>query len=402
MLNVQSLKQQCLEAVECFSVDASSLPRTLVALTQQMKKCCFSFDAEAAASNGHDACLERAKLNQLACCSGNYFCTAVWNDHYRCARRIARARDVDSYLKTVGRETSAAPKVFLETRAVVKYLMERDGRVPENVVVWVASQADFETLALLLRWGCQPKEAVFRVVLADTAAVGRVDYAPAAPSDGCSRVADKTLEPGIAFVRQCMRKSNASCLEALLEFAPSTEKHAKRALVYDNLQCLVVLERRGCPLPKKAVCIAIRWDSVDCLRHLLLRRDASVDNSALGLAIEKRSFRCAKLLFSLGHSRDLALYYCTKFRCFQLLKYFTENGCLLGGLEILIDDCLFLKTALAVDCLHVPGVEREKVEIFFASPKFEQYKINQQLAFRGDGNNIELFSLLRDDAVWTR
>lgn len=396
MIRVQSLKQQSLAAFTHFKLSTLyKLPKALADLSERMEKCCFSFDAEAATAAGHDACLERAKFNQLACCSGNYFCTAVWNDHDRCARRIARACNVDAYLANLVPGTSPAPEVFLETRAVAKYLIEKEATLPENIILWVASQGDFETLSLLLRWGCKPTDAVFRAVLVDSTVYGRVDYVPAAPHDRCARSVDKTLEPGVAFVRQCMRKSNANCLEALLEFAPPVKKHVKRAIMHDNLQCLVVLARRGCPLPRTAVDIAICWDSADCLDYLLESRDARVDNSALGLAIEKRSFRCAKILFARGHSRDLALYYCVKFRCFQLLKYFTENGCQLGGLEILVDDCLFLKTALAVNCLHVPDVDREKVEIFFASGFFEQYKINQQLAFCGNGNNIDIYSLLR-------
>lgn len=397
---VQSLKNQCLVAVKYYScltlidLNQACLPKTLLDSMNRMRKCCFSFDSETASSNFHYECLEKAKLNQLSCCSGNYFCTAVWNDHYKCAKRIALQFNVDGYIESIINQSNvcATPKIFIETRAVIKYLLEKNYSFSSATLVWVASECDFETLEWLVRWGCKPTSVVFNVVLSDVVSSGPVDYVSVSPVDYCSRMSDEMLDPSVSFSKQCMRKSNANCLEVLLQFEPPTKKMAKRAIVSDNLQCLVVLKRRGCPFPSDAIDIAIVWDSLDCLEYLLCQYD--VDNSVLALAIEKRSFRCAKLLFLRGYCCDLALYYCVKFRCFQLLKFFTENGCNLGGLEVLIDDCQFLKTAFAVNCLKLPGLDREKVENFFDSGYFEQYKINQQLAFCGNGENIDIFELL--------
>lgn len=393
MNHLLSLKKQCLSAVKYYStfnmLNTSPLPLTLRESLKTLDNCCWMFDAQAALENEHETCLENAKFNQLACCSGNYFCTAVWNDHYKCAERIARLFHVDEYLESIMDQTDIKKisPVFIEPRAAVKYLMQKNFPFKSSALIWLAIEGDSETFELLLRWGCEPTKDVFSAVLADFSRKGSCEYESVFPSDFCFRKSDEALEPSVAHARQCMRKNNVNCLEALLKFAPATKRHVKRAIINDNLQCLALLLKRNYPLPESAIDIAVYWDSVDCLDFLM--SSLSIDNSALSLAIEKRSFRCAKLLFLRGHSNDLALYYCVKFRCFQLLKFFTENGSVVGGLEILIDDCNFLKTAFAVNCLWVPASFREKVQKFFESGHYEQYKINQQFALCGNGKFID-------------
>lgn len=398
---MHSLKQQCLISVKYYSefsmLKVSQLPASLMHQLNQLELCCFSNNIQCASALKHDLCYQKAKLNQLACCSGDYFSTAVWNDHFLCAERISKKHNLVAYLKNVieKRDDAIQPPIFIETRAAVKYLMEIYAKFLRHALVWIAKENDFESFDLLLRWGCLPTKEVFNAVLADTMKISAhysIQFNQVCSNDYCTRLGDNFLAPPLALKQQSMRKSNVKCLMALLQYELPTKRHVKRAIVNDNLQCLAFLVKQGCLLPDGAINIAVVWDSLDCLNFLL--GFIKADNSVIGLAIENRSFRCAKLLFNLGYSKDLAVYYCVKYRCFQLLKYFTKNGGCVGGLEFLVDDCAFLKTAFAVNCLYLPGTNHQKVENFFNSKLYEQYIINQQLAFCGNGENIDLFSLL--------
>jgi len=373
---VSSLKEQCLAAVVYYShfklleVGKTDLPeqlrRSIQTAPEQPQECCL------------------------------IFYTAVWKDHYKCSKRIALLHGVDAYLKSLMNQSDVGPvpQLFFEPKTVVKYLLNENFSFSSNALVWAAAESHYEIVAWFLRWGCRPTAAVFDVILSYRDSFGHpVDYISTSPLDYCCRMADETLEPHIALNRQCMRKSNANCLEAVLLFEPPTEAMAMSAIESDNLQCLVVLKRRSCPFPADAVKVAVACDSLDCLDYLLCQY--SVDNSVLGLAIQHKSVRCAKLLFHKGYCCDLALYYCVKFQCFELLKFFTRQGYLIGGIEILKDDCRFLKTAFENNYLQLPGFSLEKVENFFASEQFEQYKINQHLAFRGVQENIDIVALLK-------
>jgi hypothetical protein len=388
-----SLKKQALFTAKYFSLNNEILPISLQKEFDSLKKCCYSYNLKAAKENDHEACAKKAKLQQQACCCSNYFnyfSIAVWNDHHRCAERISRECGVEQQLFR-----NLLPNNFIGNRVAIKYCLTKN-TLNQNALAWSAMEGDFETFKFLLKWGLKPTDEIMFFLFADILKQpSNLVAIQTTNDDYCARPDDVLLSPKKASAKQAMRKMNAICFEALLHLYPENSKYLKSILVHDNLQCLAVLYKLGVFLPNKLLKVAVRWDSIACLEFLVKVMD--VDNSLLGFAIQSRSFKCSKFLFQNGFASDLALYYSVKYRCFQLLKWFSERMFFTGGIEILRDDCNFLKTAVAVDCLFIPSLQREKVENFFQSDNFEQFKINQQLAFCGNGNFIDVYSLLKNE-----